>query len=236
MSRFFPLVLVCFAMTAHAGLITYNTASGATAGGESVSASAVFNITDANHFTITLNNTIGSISDAGQLLTDLEFKLAGTVTYLSSSGNFVNIDSSGNASSAGSGATGWIFGNDTTAHSWLLCVICGDGFDSGTNNGTIVGNGPYSSANSSINGNSGHNPFLLNGATFNFSTGSSLPLDGSNPFSSVVFSFSTAFGVDSPGTTDGGGNIESVAIPEPATMSMVGGALLAAGFFLRRRK
>jgi len=196
---------------------------------------AVFNYTPgASSFTITLNNLLPDIKDAGELLTDVQFTttLAG-LALTSSSGIPVNIDGSGNATVGSAITTGWAFGSiGPNPNTWLLCVICrGNTGDPSTStapaHGIVPNEASYPNANNSIAGNGPHNPVLESGATFNFSTTSVLPINPSiDPFSNVFISFGTTFG--EVGTT--------ASAPEPLTPLLAGAGLIALGLIGRRRR
>jgi len=207
------------------------------------SASALFTVVNANpnEFTVTLSNTLTSIRDAGQLVTDLGFTLSATTpTLFSSSGTFVNIGptSGGGVPTVGiTGATGWGFGsnNDAVANNWLLCIICGNGVSAGgaqPSQGIIDNEAMYSSANASIAGNGPHNPFLESGAIFTFHTSAALPTV--DPFSNVMISFGTTFGNDV--SAEGGGTIIDVPVPEPVSLMLAGGGLIGLAMLKRRRR
>lgn len=130
-------------------LFTFNTPNGSTVTGEARGVTGIFDGMSATTFTVTLDNTLGSIKDVGQLLTELQFAGA---------------------------------------------------------NGPITANPPY-------------NPFLEGAGesvtsvpTFTF-TSSSLPVDGIDPFSRVIFSLRRVPGVDFPvvgGAGPGGGQTPDV--------------------------
>ncbi len=99
------------------------------------------------------------------------------------------------------------------------------------NKGGVSGAGLYSNANSSITGN--HNPNTIGSATFYLNI-AGVTVDST--ISSVKFLFGTG-----PDGSESGPNVgvvpPSVTVPEPATLSLAGMALLgAAGFCSRRRK
>jgi len=69
--------LLLASVTAQANPFSYSTSSGAIVNGVNVGGTADFDITGAHTFSITLSNTIPSITTAGQLLTDLQFNFGG---------------------------------------------------------------------------------------------------------------------------------------------------------------
>jgi hypothetical protein len=208
--------------------------------GETCSGQAVFSFTGGTDtFTVTLSNTLPSIHHAGQLLTDLQFDTTGigTVSLLSSSGNLIKINSNGTTTPV-TGSIGWGFGGMGT-NEWLLCAVCGDGVRALAQpaQGIVPNQTSYSSSVGSIKGNRGHNPFLESGATFTFETAKLLPADGSNPFSEVTLSFSTAFGVDIDTVLKTGrSSIPSASTPEPVTTILAGAGLPMFGLAGRRRR
>jgi MYXO-CTERM domain-containing protein len=184
----------------------------------------------AQSFTITLNNLLPDINNAGQLVTDVQFTtaLAG-ISLTSSSGTEVTIDGSGNPTVGSSPVeTGWAAGSIST-NTWLLCVICTGNVHSSVtpSHGIVPIEGSYSSGNGSIKNNGPHNPFLESGATFDFSTTSVLPSNPSiDPFSNVSISFGTTFG-ELPTTGSA---------PEPLTPLLAGAGLIVLGLIERRRR
>jgi uncharacterized protein (TIGR03382 family) len=202
--------------------------------------STLFTVIDAHDFSVTLNNVLSSITDAGQLVTDLEFNLtASSVTESGSSGVFINIAGTGVPTVESTGATGWGFGsNNGSANNWLLCVICGHGVtdtSSGPSEGIIDDQASYASANNSIDGNGPHNPFLESGTKFTFTTTATLPTTGDvDPFSNVYISFGTAFGQEVAAGCDS--SIITDATPEPAGLMLAGGGLIGLSMLKRRRR
>lgn len=225
-------------------------------------ASAVFNYTPGtNSFTVTLTNSTPVI-DAADLLTDFIFQLSNgagvpapvvTVTSVEAgSGQLVTVDTNGAVQAyTGTQAAEWGFGmySDSSQPqyngSYLLCIICGAGVTAPAHiqpsEGILgVGTGsaadPYSTANSSIDGNKPHNPFFGNlvnprqagsSVTFQFqATG----LTAHTAATNVNFSFGTTWGTEIPGGTTQGGDL-----PEPMTFVLTGTALLGVGIVKRRR-
>jgi hypothetical protein len=239
---YLPLVLLFAVAGLQASTIVLTATSTDGCGGNACSGTATINIIDANDFTITLDNTLTSIMDAGQLLTDFEFSLDGTVTMTGSNGSFINIASDGSVTSAGSGSTGWGFGVDSVTGDWLLCIICGNGVSadgSQPSQGIVPTQSDYASANPSIDGNSPHNPFLDSGAVFTFTTTATLPTDGTNPFGSGFLSFGTTFGNEIPtggGGGGGGGGGAGGEAPEPFSLMLSGAGLVAVSLLAKRRQ
>jgi hypothetical protein len=175
------------------------------------------------------------------LVTDLEFSLtAWSVAESGSNGIFVDIGGTGVPTVGSTGDTGWGFGsNNGAANNWLLCVICGHGVTDtspGPSQGIIDNQASYASANSSIDGNGPHNPYLESGATFAFSTSATLPTMGDvNPFSNVFISFGTDFGREVV-ATGGDSIIITGETPEPLGMILAGGGLIGLSMLKRRRR
>jgi len=221
------LPLLVLAVVAHANSFTFQTAAGATeSGGNAVNASA--NVTTgAGTVTITLFNLLVNPTTVAQNISDFSFSLSGTTSLGSlgaNSGQEVNVASNGTFTLGSTVATGWIFSSPSSG-SYLLDVLAGGG--AGPKH-TIIGapgvGGTYSNANGSIAGNDPHNPFLNQTATFTLNiTGVTAATNVSN----VVFSFGTVSGDNVPG----GG---SSTVPEPVSLSLVGGGLLALGLLRKR--
>jgi hypothetical protein len=213
------LLICAFAVTSHASSITFTTPTGATIGGQPVSASATF-MTSANTLTVTLTDLLANPTDVGQLLSDLFFTLsngstAGTLT--SSSGQELTVAGNGTfTTGVGTVSTGWAL--SPSGGSLLLNVL-------GTAIGpahTIIGppgpGGTYSNANGSIAGNGPHNPFLNQTATFVITDNT---ITAATTVTAATFSFGTAAGSNVPG-------VPTIA-PEPTTLVSLGGALLLLG-------
>jgi hypothetical protein len=197
---------------------------------------AVFTQTGANSFTITLENT-GVTLSAADLLTGFEFTLAGTsVSYQSSLDagiQFVRVGASGDQTATDpAGGLGWGFGKvKGTAYTYLLCTICGSGVtDTAAQASQGMIGTTNASTNSSVAGNKAHNPYLVSGATFSFTTsGQQFSL---TDISSATFLFGTAYGKSE---TTGQLVTTTAATPEPASILLISGGLLGA-VLLRRRQ
>ena len=231
-------LLACLLFTA-AGLQadtinwTFDTgAEACPAGGSSTcNGEAVFSYTPgAQSFTITLNNLLTDLNNAGQLVTDVQFttSLPG-ISLAGSSGTPVSFNGSAAPTVGSAIPTGWNAGNIST-NTWLLCVICTDGVTASAtpSEGIIPVESTYN-VNGSIEQSNSHNPFLESGATFTFSTSSDLPLNVStNPFSDVFISFGTTF-AEVPAGVD-------PSTPEPLTPLLAGAGLIMLALTARRRK
>jgi hypothetical protein len=219
------LPLLALAITAHAGTVTFKTATGATeTGGQAVNAQAVIT-TGAGQVGITLSNLLANPNDVAQLLSDFSFTLSGTTsgaTLFSSSGQEITIASGGASSLGSTVAAGWILSSPSTG-TYLLNDLAGGAAGPAH---LIIGPGPYTNANGSIAGNGPHNPFLNGSATFTLNiTG----VTADTTVSNVVFSFGTT-----PGDNVPGGSGPNTTIPEPVSLSLVGGGLLALGLLRKR--
>jgi hypothetical protein len=217
--------------TLSASSVTFSTPSGSQAGGENVSATAIFTITSGN-LDITLQNTASSITDAGQVLSGLQFVLSsgGTASLSSSSGQEVTINSTGTPTLGSVGSTGWGFG--TKSGSLILCDVCVSGVTFSTNpevtpsNTIIPTETSYSSANGSIKGNGPHNPFLEGTVTFDIADSA---ITSDTTISSAIFSFSTTAGTDVTGVTT------LTSTPEPVSSTLAGTGILALAGLLNLR-
>jgi hypothetical protein len=219
-------------LTGHAAgtIITYTTAAGGSTTGGPVDASATFT-TSTDTLTITLENLLVDAGNVAQLVSDLEFTLSGltgTSTLLSSSAQEITINGDGTSSTGAMVSTGWTLTGSPGG--LVLCVICSGGNAPIAPAHTLIGPGPYTSANGSIAGNGPHNPFLNQVASFTISNAS---ITANTIVTSAIFSFGTVSGLDVIGTPGGAGDI---GVPEPGTLLLLAGGLLAAGFLSRLRR
>jgi hypothetical protein len=226
--RVICVVLLC-GPAAFASTTTF-TAAGTSSGGNMENASATFT-TSLNSIHVTLDNFLSNPKTVAQNISDLFFTLStgqtsGTLT--SSSGREVTVASSGSYTLGPTVSTGWTL---TSSGGSLLLEVLGTStapthtIIGPSDNGTYVG-GSYSNANSSIAGNSSHNPFLKNTVSFDLMV---IGVTDLTTVTGATFSFGTA----------AGNNLAGVAtVPEPSTwMLLLVGATATFGpaFLLRRR-
>ena len=217
--------------------IVFQTATGATAGGNPVSAQAVFAL-GTNTLEIGLGDSLANPITVAQLISGLSFALSNglSIGSLSSSGAyFIAVSTSGSFAAAGSGATSWLLQTGTSGFD--LCEICANGINGSAGPAELIIGPPsssngYSAANRSIAGNAPHNPFINNVAFYTLD----IPgLSSSDTISNVVFRFGTTFGeVTSDGvcTASCGG----ASVPEPGTLALFAAGLLGCALFIHRRR
>jgi PEP-CTERM motif len=215
------VVLMCAASAAKADAV-FVTPTGANAGGGPVNASATFS-QSGNVLTITLRNFQTNISNVAQTISGLKFQITGTTlnsgTLTSSSGQLIDIGSSGSVSTLGVSSTDWLL-SGTSGGGFFLNGLGASGPDQ-----EIIGPGPYSTANGSIASNGPHNPFLTGPVTFTL-TIPNLPANAQ--IGNVIFIFGTN-GATVPGTPE-------APVPEPTTLLLLGTGMAGVAAKLRRRR
>src|SRR5262249_11366564 len=153
-----------------------------------------------------------------------------SVSLATSNATQVSIDSNGNGTLGTTGPTGWTAGSFSGG--FIVCVICPNGLPaSATPSQLIIGPGTgasqltYGNGNGSISGNAPHNPFLYQSASFTLNAPG---LVTASVVGNVVFSFGTQFGVNVNGTpSGGGGTVGGGPVPEPGTLVLAAGGILA---------
>ena len=194
--KYFLLLTTVFACVATADTMMFATPPGTTiAGAGAVSANAMFTTT-AGTLTIVLNNLQANETDDGQAISDLEFQfagpLAGTTTLASDTGTTVSV-SNKTPTFGGSISAGWGFGSYNSG--FIVCIICGSTgvtppYQTSPPSHLILGPGPYTNANSSIDN---HSPYINQTLTITISNPN---ITTATDISNVVFSFGTTFGSD----------------------------------------
>ncbi|MGN6370801.1 MAG: XDD4 family exosortase-dependent surface protein [Phycisphaerae bacterium] len=224
MKSFWAAGLLCLATTAaaHASIIT----DLGTVGGRDVAGSADFDMS-AGKVTITLQNLTAQTADASQLLTGLAFTLRNGATTVSTAGFMAT------------GSERTVFGDGSYADSgvnhlsWELITgntmqidfhpDAADALIGPATGGTDLSAGVYT-ANGSILGNAGHNPFAAETATFTLTNPELL---STTSVSNVTFLWGTSLSQNVPLA----GAI--VPVPEASSIGLLGcGALM----LLRRKR
>ena len=214
----------------------FQTAPGATTSGGPVSASASFSMSSPGSLQITLNDTLANPNNVGQLLSGLSFSIPGftTGTLTNSSSQDVTVAKGGGFKLGASGTTtGWILQSG-----FDLCDICsGDSKGALAPKGLIIGPPDsskfYANAGGSIAGNSAHNSFLYETATYDLSI-SGLPSNFT--VSSVLFRFGTTFGKQTSIGEECTSSGCSSTVPEPGALALFAAGLGALGFALSYKR
>ena len=213
------IALIVNLAPASAALMSF---TGTSSDGHAVSGSADFTL-GLGTATIQLTNTTATTLDAGELFTGLDFSLGGLSPSLTSkTGIERTVTGSGSFSDTGSAQN----------LSWSLVSLGGGNYQLNFNpdaKDAIIGppsGGDYSGASGSIKGNTGHNPFAAETATFVLSVPG---LTESTPVSVINFRFGTTLDT-APGTT-----VTHFEIPEPATCAFLLLGMAVASSIRRRR-
>jgi hypothetical protein len=201
-----------------ASTLTY-TASGS--GGDGPESAKAVITTGSNSLSVALSSLVANPTAAGQEVSGIEIILTSVPTstsLFSSSGILIDIASGGTATPDGGSITHW---GAVSSGADIFLATAGIGSVGGKPIDLIIGNGPYTKANSSI---TGRNPQIQNTGTFVLSL-----IGEPNPtISSVIFEFGT--GPDN--TLDG----SLVVTPLPAALPLFAGGLGLMGFVARGRR
>ncbi len=217
---------VGFSSTALAGSYTFNTAPGSTTIGGPVNATVTF-ATGNGTLGITLTNLLVNPTDVAQNISDLFFTLNNPALTTGTIGVdgpdfLVNVAANGTVNGGGTGTAGW-----TLAFGAGQFLLNGLGTATFTPAQTILGapgpGGVYTNANGSIAGNSLHNMFINQTATWTLN----IPgITASTAVTAATFSFGTVPGINVPGVPP--------SVPDGGTTGILLGAALAGLGVLRR--
>ena len=204
-------VILLTSAYSNAAIIGFNTPSGATTGGQPISAQATFT-TSANQVTIVLSNLQANPTSVVQNLSGLQFKISSgqnSGSIASSAGVERNIAADGAFADAGSAPTGWSLsavGSDLKLN--LLGTATAPDH---TIIGPPDGSNLYSAGNGSIV-NGAHSPFLGLSASFTLNVPG---VTAQSTITSATFQFNTSGGNTVPG------------VPEPASLGVLALSALA---------
>ena len=172
---------------------------------------------------LVLTDTVVNPNDVSFDLSGFMFTIAGATggTLTSSFGTPRTVAADGTFTDGMSAATGWTF--TSASGTYTLNDLTGAG-PANTIIGAPGAGNVYSNANNSITGNGPHNPFLAQSAMFIFTFTNGVSVN-SLP-TNIQWQFGTA-----PGFSGGG---TSSSVPEPVSLSLVGGGLLGLGLLRKR--
>lgn len=224
--------IVGFATEATAGTSQFSVSG--TSAGTPVTSDANFT-TSLGQVVITLQNTTVHTADAGQLLTGIRFTLSpnpittailtsatATPREIAADGTYVDGLSQSILNTWESSLSAGVYQLDFNPNAEFAIVGPADG-----ETPSLAG---LYTANGSINGNSGHNPFTAKSATFTFS---SPQITANTSINDVFFIYNTGLSNVIAGTVVP--PPESAAVPEPSTIGF-GLALLGACGASRSRR
>jgi len=220
-------LLVLTAALSSANTISWMTPAGSLAAGQPVKASAIV-VTENGSITLFLRDLLANPTSVGQLVSDFSFTLSSTPT------------SALNTTSTPSGSLIYIGGSGPLViDPWNLTSIGAkitlESLNSSGPSQVIIGPGPYTNANGSIDGNGAHNPFLDQTATFTFSVAG---ITADTSVTGATFGFGTTRDASLvPGIcSDCDGVRTTGEVPEPWSAFLIGGGLLAVGILGKFRR
>jgi len=200
---------------AFANFYSFTSLPGATLDGLPVSATAQFT-TAPGTITLALTNNISNPTSVIQAISDISFTASGVTGGGGLQTPTANLVTIGDDKSPLVGNPQWLLTN-TSGNNYHLDALAGPATGPAS---LIIGPGPYTNANGSIDSNDPHNPFINTSATWTLAFAGAT---ASTVISNVVFSFGTQPGENVPG------------VPIPAAVWLFGSGLLALVAIARRR-
>ena len=200
---------------AFANSYSFMSLPGATLDGLPVSATAQFT-TAPGTITVALTNNVSNPTSVIQAISDIFFTASGVTGGGGLQTPTANLVTIGDDKSPLVGNPQWLLTN-TSGNNYHLDALAGPATGPAS---LIIGPGPYTNANGSIDSNDPHNPFINTSATWTLAFAGAT---ASTVISNVVFSFGTQPGENVPG------------VPIPAAVWLFGSGLLALVAIARRR-
>jgi len=236
------LVPLALALTTISARADFFTASGTTADGAPLSASANFTFGNGT-LTVTLTNTLANnvFRSSGQALSDILFTLSnapGTLGTTSAAGQFGNIDANGNVNYTSTDVqkkgqnnvtftspTRWLgdqgFGSFSIIGNTITLETIGGGQPSQMIAPFIANGGTYTNANQGLQN---FNAYVIGPATFTLDLSSVTPL---TTVTSATFSFGTGPDTFLPGVPGTGPSVGVLPAPSSVVLLGLGGLGLA---------